>query len=299
MRPAQRFLIICVSCLVSAIFAVATLTITVDPYAVWGTPRIRGFNAIKPDIYTHAALAKLAQGRRLMPKSIILGNSRLDVGLNPESQLWPSAMRPVFNLAIPGIGPGSNLINLERLFEGRPTPHLVVMGIDFPDFLVDRRRTTTPVLVAPKQGSLVKIHNFMSTTLSDSALIDAIDTIRAQSEPYAPNMTAHGLDTMREYQAFVRREGHYNLFYQRDLENMRMQLRGGKSVTDPDGRPSETFEELRAVIDWCQLHRITLHLVIYPYHADLLNSFYLTRLWPAFEKWKRIFCQHGIKRKKL
>jgi len=289
MRPGQRFLVLCLLSSAVAVAAAGSLTLAVDPYAVWGIPRIEGFNAVKPDIYTHADLAKIAQARRLAPKGVILGNSRMDVGLDPESPSWPVEARPVFNLAIPGHGLGGDLANLRRVFGGGTAPRVAVIGVDFLDFLVDpSRREAAPDLAPPNDGLLVRLHDFASTTLSITALIDAVDTLRAQHDPYSPNMTERGLDTMHQYEEFVQTEGHYDIFYQRNVEYIRTQLGRGTAVVAPDGRRSSSFDELQAIIDWCRSRNVALHLVIYPYHADLLEIFRVTGIWPAFETWKRM-----------
>lgn len=291
MRPGQQFLVLCLLSAATAVAAAGALTYAVDPYAVWGTRRIEGFNAVKPEAYTHADLAKVALARRLAPRGVILGNSRMDVGLDPMSPSWPADARPVYNLAIPGHGLGGDLANLRRVYAGGGAPRVAVVGVDFLDFLVDPTRREAPDLKPPDEGLSVRLHDFVTTTLSITALTDTIATLWAQRDPYAPNMTERGLDTMRQYDEFVQTEGHYNIFHQRNFEYIRARLGRGTAVVGSDGRRSSSFDELRAIIEWCRSRNVAVDLVIYPYHADLLEIFRVTGLWPAFETWKRMLVE--------
>lgn len=76
------------------------------------------------------------------------------------------------------------------------------------------------------------------------------------------------------------------LFAQRNKENARAYLRGGKDIYLPGSRNSPDFDTLRALLARCRQANMQLHLIIYPY-AHTLELFRAVGLWNAFEDRKR------------
>ena len=72
----------------------------------------------------------------MRPASLVLGNSRAEIGFDPESPAWPESARPVFNLALPGAGIAAVADELAEALRST-SPRLVVVGLDFLDFRVD------------------------------------------------------------------------------------------------------------------------------------------------------------------
>src|SRR6185503_14067163 len=71
---------------------------------------------------------------RISPATVLLGNSRVEVGLDPESPIVPDPFVPVFNAA----EAGRDLFTAGRLLQeaiARGRLKQVVVGLDFPDFL--------------------------------------------------------------------------------------------------------------------------------------------------------------------
>ena len=79
-------------------------TVCVDPYRMFATPVRSGWTALKPRIYGQGGLAKTYQLQRTRPKTILLGNSRVEIGIDPASAAWPLDLRPIFNAAEAGRG---------------------------------------------------------------------------------------------------------------------------------------------------------------------------------------------------
>ncbi|MGY9054778.1 MAG: hypothetical protein ACKVGZ_04085, partial [Alphaproteobacteria bacterium] len=73
------------------------LNAVVDPYGLYGWVELSGFNAKKAYAHNHTRLAKQARAERIGAKTVIIGNSRVDVGLDPSSSAWPQNDRPVIN----------------------------------------------------------------------------------------------------------------------------------------------------------------------------------------------------------
>ncbi len=66
--------------------------------------RIDGINKRKPKAISASPYGQSYGFMREEYETIFLGNSRIDVGLNPASDQLPSDFRPAYNLGQPGTG---------------------------------------------------------------------------------------------------------------------------------------------------------------------------------------------------
>jgi hypothetical protein len=283
---------------------VAGVNFLVDPYGVFRLIDRDGFNRVKPSAGLHGPMTKAYEVLRVKPRSLILGNSRAEVGFDPASSAWPEADRPVFNLALPGTGTDATVHYLQHALEsGRRDrmPRLVVWGVDFMDFLVDGSQPRYPVALHPEDLRLLTLHDgsrnpmrwlrqsrdYAESLLTLRAFLDSIATVCQQGDSHAADLDASGFNPMRDYAGHAANEGYQPLFKHRAMENTRAYLRRPKDLFHADGSISAALDDLRQVMRLCRREGIALHLVIYPYHAQLLEIFRLTGHWPAFESWKR------------
>ena len=101
---------------------------------MFGTPVTPGWTALKPRIYQQTGIAKTYQLERVAPRTLLLGNSRIEIGLDPQSHEWPGDAQPVFNAAEDGRGLPLALAMLREAIAVR-VPDTVVLGLDILDFL--------------------------------------------------------------------------------------------------------------------------------------------------------------------
>ena len=76
------------------------MNIVIDPYDVFGAPRIPGLNAFKSAAKDHSILTKEYQVGRVRPRVALIGASTVDIGLDPEGAYWPAEDQPVFNFGV-------------------------------------------------------------------------------------------------------------------------------------------------------------------------------------------------------
>jgi hypothetical protein len=285
---------------------VAGFNLVVDPYGLFRWIDAPAFNATKPTAGAHGAMAKAYQVLRVDPAGLILGNSRAEVGFDPLHPAWPAEARPVFNLALPGAGTSTSLHYLRHVFaheddgaSGRIK--LVVWGIDYMDFLVDDATPSRPEaegrqggrLLTNRDGSrnprqsLQQLRDVGEATLALGTFLDSLHTLGNQQNPHSTDLTPLGFNPMRDYVKITSDEGYWAVFRQRDLANIKAYLHRPKGIFDTSGRSSPALEDLRQVLQICRQRGATLHLVIYPYHAHLLEIIRITGHWQAFEAWKR------------
>lgn len=271
-----------------------TLNYWVDPYGLYRTYRDGEW---KPHAATQGALIKPYQVLRAQPRALVLGNSRAEVGFDPDDMAWPQEFRPVYNLALPGTGTRT----ARRLFAhalADHKPQVVVLGVDFMDFLVtsdtheDEPVTVDRLLVAPNGEPnrwrwLTMLHDGAVTLASLDAVVHSLDTLRVHGKVAAEHLTAAGFNPSHDYQEMAGKEGYFNLFRQRDTENMRAYQRRHRNLFVRNSTSSPAFDDVSAILRAARDRQIPVAVVIYPYHGHLLEIFRTTGLWPLFEDWKR------------
>src|SRR4051794_20760867 len=131
----------CRSYCIAWLFGVALLTALIgafnaliDLYLVIGTPRPAGLNAAKPEASTHTQLAKDYLIGRIKPAGLLLGTSKVDLGIDPKIPFWPDNARPAFNYGVPGTSILGNLADLRRAVT-LGTVRRVLVILEFGDFM--------------------------------------------------------------------------------------------------------------------------------------------------------------------
>lgn len=281
----------------------AGINLIVDPYGLFRLVDSAGFNQIKPTAGKHGRMVKAYQVLRIRPHGLILGNSRAEVGFDPAHPAWPPDARPVYDLALPGTDTYDSVMYLRHVLASQKAnpPTLVVWGIDFMDFLVDAKASRSHRKASQQDSRLLAnedgtrnpgrafqvVKDYAASTFTLRALSDSITMLVAQHQRYPEDLTSLGSNPMRDYIRITADEGAWAVFRQRDLANMQSFLRRPRDIFDENDASSPPLDDLRQVIRLCRDHGVRLHLVIYPYHAHLLEIFRVTGHWPAFEAWKQ------------
>lgn len=276
--------------LLAAIF----LNYWVDPYGLY---RNYQDGEWKPHAATQGALIKPYQVLQAQPRTLILGNSRAELGFDPDDTAWPPEMRPVYNLALPGSGPRT----ASRLFDhvlAANSPQAIVLGVDFMDFLVaPDAREYDPAIVdrllvigngRPNHWRwLTALHDGLSTLASLDAVLHSVDTLRVRDKTGVAHLTSSGFSPARDYQVMARQEGYFTLFRQRDVENLRTYEKRHRNLFVGDSGSSPAFDDVATILRAAAARQIPVKVVIYPYHGHLLEILWMTDFWPLFEDWKR------------
>jgi hypothetical protein len=278
------------------------LTASVDPYCVFGVRQIAGWNRLKPDAYHRAAAAKTYLLERAAPTTLLLGNSRIDVGFDPESEQWPKTMRPVFNAGLDG----RDLSIAVKILDGAlaaPGLKHVLVGIDLPEFLrVDTgvapagppdpgtdgdRLSTTADLSSDVRRLFARARDILEATLTIDSVSDSFTTILAQHRTDTNTMTSLGFNPLDDYRAYVRLHGFRDLFDQKQASYVVgfPTNNAHPDYTNPYAAPS--FRSLRQIIRTARAHDIEVTLIIYPYHAWFMDLVRKDGLWDAFDAARR------------
>lgn len=273
------------------------LCVAVDPYYFFGTHPTR-WTALKPRAAQEGELAKTYLMERARPATLLLGNSRVEVGLNPQSPYWPAGDRPVFDGALAGHDLAFALLLLQDDLALK-APNLVVLGVDFQDFIQAGDDPSEPPVSARELRLLVDRRGLandrrriqiwtdgLTSSLTIDAVTDSLLTLALQNRADTMTITPSGFNPLREYVAEVRRFGAQSLFAQKQAK-YEQQYRGFAPSDFHRPEANREFRYLASIENACSAHGVRLIVFTYPYHAEYLDMLHRLGLWPSFEAWKR------------
>ena len=106
----------------------------------FGSPRFKLLNKTKPFAGDRVRISKPYAVIRNKPRVVIAGNSRPEMGINPQNQIFSQYDYEVFNLATPGSSFSMQVRHIQHALS-TGNVELVLFGIDFLDFLLDRKQS--------------------------------------------------------------------------------------------------------------------------------------------------------------
>ena len=284
--PWTHYLRWMLSTLAVTLAVVGGVNILIDPLGVVGAPRIDNFNAIKPYLDHHRDLARWQAARRACASVGIFGNSRAEIGFDPENPTFAAHGLTAFNHAIPGSGAIMAYRQLNWLDRAGCMPKTIILGVDFFDFLGGSKPTPLPT---PEIDPPPRLDGrfLAETVFSITGLKDSLGTIMLQRTPHPAILTERGFNPMDNYLDEVARSGHYLLFRQRAEENLRNWTRKAPRLRPEEGGISSDEQEVEAFLTHATGAGSSVHLVIYPYHAEIRMMLERIGLGELFSDWKR------------
>jgi hypothetical protein len=276
-----------VSTLVVTVVLAGAFNLAVDPLGVVGAPRIAGFNAIKPHLDHYRELVRWRAALRHCPSAVIFGNSRAEIGLDPENSIFARQGLNAVNQAIPGTDATTTLRQLHWLQSAGCMPRTIVLGVDFFDFLGGTAAAGPPPDAADDPPPQFDARWLGDAVFSLAALGDSLLTLAAQRARYPATLTDRGFNPLLNYAGEVERNGHYPLFRQRALENARSWTRKPPRLHPPGGASSSDDLAVTAILAQATAAGSTVHMVIYPYHAEIRMMLERLGLGELFGQWKK------------
>jgi hypothetical protein len=293
---AATFISVWVRACLTIVACLSVLNLLVDPYLLFDVPRVAGFNARKSAAAKQERMMKAYDVVRYRPKSIILGSSRVDIGLDARHFAWPEELRPTYNLGLGGADLYMSYRYLQHVLSQRQV-ELVVVGLDF-EYFLSSSRSGRPVgelpaaargyesrLAVAEDGSPNRsLHRQYALdllrTLSLSGTRDSMATVFSTLTTRGADIVAGSLEL--DYGTALK-HSHFAYFARLDL----LWARSFQDIARTAGISRSVLSRLERVIELCQSHRARVIVLINPVHADLLELYGMTGLWPLFEDWKR------------
>lgn len=282
----RKYILIFLIFLLFQVGIVVFFNALVDPYVVFNSPKIVGFNKVKKETHSHARLFKAMAAIRVRPKTVFLGFSRTEFGMDPDHPALRDR-QPAYNLALPG----ANMYETKRYFDHaiylNPDLNLVIIGVDFtmftsfddvkPDFKEERLETEN-----------ITRTDLLEALFSLDAVISSLKTIKANI--LSPNDVgfyyANGLRDPEFFKKHIfpgiSNQGRFKNFLQEDLATLRQRMNNDQPIIS-----SAYLNDLKQVVEICRAKNIDIKLFISPVHVSLWEAWHLVNISPHIEEWKR------------
>lgn len=290
MKYYSRYLkVISVGCLLAGMLVIGVNRF-IDPYDLFGGPKIAGLNKEKPEYYSHLRLGKPMALKFSVKKfdGIILGSSRADMGIDPDHPAWNGHV--MYNLAVPA----PNMKEMFQLYQfAESVSHLsmVLLAVDFSMFNTyrtnyDSQSTFHLINQLQKSNSRFTQQLLLPVLFSSDAFVSSIKTIVRQDEPYVI-YTQKGLGIQVWRKSHVSQYGHRQFFLEVDQDYIRQDWLGQNvrpfALVDAETGRS-TVNDFRRMVELCVQNKTDLIVLISPSHARLWAGIWETGLWPTFER---------------
>lgn len=272
--------------LATVVAAVGLFNAFIDPLDVFAAHRVAGINVIKPYLDHHRELARYQKALRLCLNTGIFGNSRAEIGFDPENPALAQRGLTAFNHAIPGTGTTTSLRQIIWLQDANCLPKTIFLGVDFFDFLGGSELRALPTLTthpAPKRDARF----FAESVFSITGLRDSLLTLLLQRSRYPATSTDRGFNPLFNYIPEVEQSGHYQIFRQRAEDNVRNWTRKPLALRPKKGGISDDEATVDAILNKAAQRGSTTYMIIYPYHAEIRLMIERLGMGQLFSDWKR------------
>lgn len=280
----RRFTYIFLTAALSPLLAIGFFNGIVDPYGIFNRPKINDFNQIKPKQLTKTRMFKSSEIIRKKPKTILLGSSRVDFGLDPTH---PDLLNPQssYNLGILG----GNIYELRRYLDhaiaNQPNLQEVILGIDF--FMFNEHfNKTNRIDVRLGKTHLTK-QDILDVIFSVDAIEATLETLSV-NQAYS-NLVVYSDRGMRNQKMIANSiQKSLNFMPKKTIfsQNIKEYLYDKNRYKDYQ-KSSKLLSKFQSIIELCKQNKIKLNIFISPIHASQLETIKIAGLWPEFEKWKR------------
>jgi hypothetical protein len=282
------------------VFLVLGLNFAADPYGIAGVRRIPYFNEYKVDINEHTRLMKKYQPLFTQHNALILGNSRVELGISPSHHCFSKNGLNVYNLGIPGADVRTQLAYALNMVYQQPI-QTVFLSVDFTDFISPAPQTyhvSSSLLTQPlgefrdttsgaSNPDFYKVYflDYLKSIFSLNALVSSVRTIALQSR-VSPDRDEAGFNPARDFEEAVRIEGPRALFDQK-MFDLQKKYSAAWNFRDASGQLEPAFEDIDEFLAIATERGITVYLFANPFHEEFWNLLRSQGLMPVYADWMR------------
>lgn len=176
----NKFNITAILATVILLFVNIFINVLVDPYYIFKTPLIKGFNAIKPDIKKQERLTKVLEFKlhKNDIDTLFLGSSRVDYAINPYYYDKITGKK-AFNFGIKGSIISDSLEFVKLATYHNPHIKTIIVGIDLFGFgiPINNNNNNKPTSDKLYYSPSIKLSEIATVLLSYDALLSSFKTI--------------------------------------------------------------------------------------------------------------------------
>jgi len=270
----------------TTLVVVASSNWFVDPYWIYGSPKIKRFNLLKPAASNNQRIFEITNVLNNPPEALIIGTSREDSGIDPINAIFKKDR--AFNAAISSQPFIESREILQSLEANGTQPKQIVFGL-----LFETANAFGPPLPADYTSDNFDGTRKFKLLLSLSSAKESIKTVASN---FAGRHETASFDGFRkpeawteqlligQHRAFTNNEKHYLVDNHFPAPGCKNSLTGN-ILNDRQATP---MQELRQAIAIAHRMKSDMKLFIGPSHARQWETIHASGLWTQFEDWKRM-----------
>jgi hypothetical protein len=284
------------------LFSIAIFNWFIDPFGMFWSPQLERVNLVKPEAGKRSRITKAYQVNEIKPDILIVGNSRVEMGLNPNNNNFNGKV--VYNQGMPGASVAMQVDYALDAMANNDTIEQLFVGVDFLDFLLSEKQVLNFKiknnsheqtnygfrLISQDNSNLANIARLkekLAMIFSLDAFSASINTI-FQQKSMTSSLNPFGFNSALSYIDIMNSEGIKPLFKQK-LHDISARLASKPWVIKvQDTTPySPTFAHLGRLIKVSKEKNIQITFFINPYHFSYLHTLVDNNQWSNFQVWKK------------
>lgn len=274
----------------------------IDPYLLYNVQRVEGINNIKPTAGRHSNQSKIHTAHKQKLDVLIIGNSRPEMGIDPDHPYFKKNKLKVYNLGLPGssistqYGYAIDIMRTKKI-------KLVLIAVDFMDFITSEDNKSDPYMWPPQRtqnDNRRKFNwngsdnpNYFSQYLKDiyvplialGTLSDSLTTLFSQRRN-SSNLLNNGFNPAEDMHATTLNEGVKVLFDQKIPQLITSFTSQNWKTYTPGYQWSPSFNTLQFLLNYLRTEGIETKVFINPYHMKYLEAIEHAGLGEEFSLWK-------------
>ncbi len=247
----------------------------IDPYGIFNSPEIKGFNQAKPEKLKNTRLFKAVAITNLKPITIFLGSSRTDYGLEPNH---PALKQPAYNLGLGAASPYELLAYLKHAIYNQENIEQIVIGLD--EFMFNANNEASPDFSEARlETKNITLLDTINTTFSLDAIAASQETIEASKTN--PNYVTHSPKGQLQLRLIDR---------DKSATDYRFNTSIGfyfKSFPQDYQLSQKHLDNLKKIVKLAKENDIAIKAFISPAHATRYETIRVAGHWQEYEEMKR------------
>jgi hypothetical protein len=263
---------------------VALFNFIVNPYRIFFPNATATTSGARPRPTQMQQELKIMLAGRAQPDVLLLGNSTMEIGLDPQALSQVGIPGRIFNLGIAGFSLEASTQGIRRVVDRHP-PKVAIIGAAFSDHVMLGQPVKANGVASMTSWTLSDMRVYTLSLIGSEATMDSIRTLTIPYRPFAQTLTSLGHNPMHDYEGHAKTSGYRVLF---DTTNKGIhQFLNNAAKTRPE-QLNETrgLDDLRSLIRYLVGQGIVVVVVMSPYHADFMASIHQYGLQLAYERWK-------------
>ena len=277
MQTPKRYILLFCLFSVLILISVGLINVLVNPFLMFEKNTITSSFDKKPEAASRVRIFKKYQATNRDYELLIVGNSRVEMGLDPISQFFTN--QHVYNVGVPGLSVNAQIAYANNVIQTNPI-NTIFIGVDFVDFISKN---------VPQSKHYEFTDNayedYLSATFSLDALNASLITVFSQNKN-ASNRTVQGFNPANDYIPILKNEGQMVLTEQK-LSSLSKQLKGARFYKkEMIASESSSLTTLEQTLSNWKNNEKNVVIFINPYQDFYYNALTKEGLSQDFEIWR-------------